>query len=350
MATLADRIRRHFLWLLLACYALAAVLPGPGDRLANWHPFADGWLSGGVGLPIVLVAVLLLLAAASTDIAALRVLTQRPWLMGVSLAAVWLGPVLAAGAASFVTPLLGDGGPSGLLLGLALVAAMPVANSSVGWTQQSGGNLAWSLGLVVLSILLCPWVTPSLLRLAGLALTPDEASRVETLVTQLTGITFIVWVLLPTAVGLTLRQLIGGVRIDRCRLPMQLTTAFVILLLNYLNGARVVTGLGNQLPSLRIVFAAGLGTLALSLIGVVLARALADTLRLDAATHTALRFGLSMKHTGLALGLAASIVGDQPVAGLVIAIATPMQHLVASLIDRWVDRGSGAGPVANAPG
>ena len=56
---------------------------------------------------------------------------------------------------------------AGLLVGLALVASMPVANSSVGWTQLVRGNLALSLALVLVTIFLCPWVTPWMLRLVA---------------------------------------------------------------------------------------------------------------------------------------------------------------------------------------
>ena len=63
---------------------------------------------------------------------------------------------------------------AGLLVGLALVATMPVANSSVGWTQNADGNLGLGLALVVLSILLSPWVTPNLLSLLGMSLSASE--------------------------------------------------------------------------------------------------------------------------------------------------------------------------------
>lgn len=335
MATFAQRTRRHFLWLLLAAYGLSVVLPAPGEALAAWQPLGEV-AAGGARFPMALVAVLLLLAAVATDFPKLRVLTQRPWLMAVSLAGVWLGPALAVGAATFVLPTLTGAGSSGLLLGLALVAAMPVANSSVGWTQQSGGNQAWGIGLVVTSIMLCPWVTPGLLRLAGLALSSDEAARVDTLVTELTGLSFILWVLLPTALGFALRPLLSAERIDRWAEPMRLTTTFVLLLLNYVNGSAVASQFKQSPPEMTVIVASALAALALSLIGVVIAWALADGLRLDQSTRSALTFGLSMKNTGLALGLAASVLREEPIAGLLIAVATPMQHLVASVLDRWL--------------
>ena len=46
-------------------------------------------------------------------------------------------------------------------------------------------------------------------------------------------------------------------------------------------------------------------------------------------------FGLSMKHTGLALILAGAVLADQPLAILMIVLATLMQHLLAGLVQWW---------------
>ncbi len=43
-----------------------------------------------------------------------------------------------------------------ILVGLALVAAMPIAGSSTAWSQNVNGNLALSLGLVITSTILSP--------------------------------------------------------------------------------------------------------------------------------------------------------------------------------------------------
>ena len=55
-------------------------------------------------------------------------------------------------------------------------------------------------------------------------------------------------------------------------------------------------------------------------------------------TRSALMFGLSMKHTGLALILAGAVLSDQPLAILLIVLATLMQHLLAGLVQWWLQR------------
>ena len=47
-------------------------------------------------------------------------------------------------------------------------------------------------------------------------------------------------------------------------------------------------------------------------------------------------FGLSMKHTGLALILAGAVLADQPLAILMIVLATLVQHLLAGVVQWWM--------------
>ena len=59
-----------------------------------------------------------------------------------------------------------------ILIGLALVASMPIAGSSSSWSQHSDGDLALSLGLVLVSTLLSPWSTPLVLQSVAPLLCP----------------------------------------------------------------------------------------------------------------------------------------------------------------------------------
>ncbi len=54
-----------------------------------------------------------------------------------------------------------------ILVGLALVAAMPIAGGSTAWAQNANGNLALSLGLVLFSTILSPIITPVTFNIFG---------------------------------------------------------------------------------------------------------------------------------------------------------------------------------------
>jgi bile acid:Na+ symporter, BASS family len=284
-----------------------------------------------------LLAVMLFSAALLTDLSQIRIVSRHPIVLLSALLLVWVGPALLTLFAGWVVPLAAEGGASaGLLVGLALVASMPVANSSVGWTQNADGNVGLSLALVVLSILASPWVTPGLLRLLGMSLSDDEQAYCEALVAEFSGLFFIVWVILPTAAGLACRYIVTPRRVEAVADWFVLASGASLLLLNYINSALALPQIHEASPSLLVatlVFAT-----ALSLVGIGLGWLLAWVLRLKPPTACALMFGLSMKHTGLALILAAAVLANQPLAILMIVLATLVQHLLAAIIQQLQER------------
>jgi hypothetical protein len=74
-----------------------------------------------------------------------------------------------------------------ILVGLALVASMPIAGSSTAWSQNASGDLALSLGLVVLSTLLSPLTTPVALHSVGPLTSGDYSEDLHELASSGTG-------------------------------------------------------------------------------------------------------------------------------------------------------------------
>jgi BASS family bile acid:Na+ symporter len=295
--------------------------------------FADVPLS----LPLLLLAVMLFSAALLTDLSQIRLVSRHPVVLGVALLAVWLGPALLVLAAGWlVPPMLDNQTTAGLLVGLALVATMPVANSSVGWTQNAGGNLGLGLALVVLTILLSPWVTPNLLSLLGMSLSENERADCEALVNKFSGAFFIIWVILPTAAGLACRYLISPPRVAKAASWFTVASAAALLLLNYVNAALALPQMRDT--SFALLLATAVLAVALSIVGLALGWVLAALIRVKSPTRAALMFALSMKHTGLALILAGAVLADQPLAILIIVLATFVQHLLAGVVQWWLLR------------
>jgi BASS family bile acid:Na+ symporter len=280
---------------------------------------------------------MLFAAALTTDTSQIRTTLERPIVVCAALIAVWVGPTLLVLVAGLLVPsTVGGDDATGLVVGIALVATMPVANSSVGWTQNAGGNLALSLALVVLSISLCPWVTPSLLKLLGTSLAPPEQAYCEVLVNRFSGLFFVLWVVLPTAAGLFCRWLVTPRRVQSAADYLSLTSAAALLALNYINSALALPKIYDT--PIALVAATVVLATALSAVGLGLGWLLARWLRTGADSRSAILFGLSMKHTGLALLLAGSVLADQPLAILVIVLATLSQHLLAGVVQWGTER------------
>ncbi len=348
IAALVRPLHRYFLAALVAVYALAAVAPGPGTIIREFAVSLPG--GGQERASMLLLAVLLFCAAAVIRWSQVHELAAHPSALTGGLLAAWFGPALLVAVAGQILPrMMGAEATAGILVGLALVAAMPVANSSAGWTQNAEGNVALSLGLIVLSILLSPLATPFLLKLMGLVLSGDDTARIDQIVTQFSGWRFILWVILPSLAGAAAAHLAGPQRIERAKPWFRLITLVDILILNYANASLAVDRIWQQ-HEWTVIAIAALLAVAVSAVGILLAGVLARLWRLPREAHTALVFGLSMKHTGLALVLAGEILHDQPRVILVVLLTTLAQHVAAAAVDWRLGRTSreNAAPVGAA--
>ena len=324
----AGWVHRNLLWLLVGSYLLAAALPGPGRTIRE---LTAG--SGEATAVRLLLATLLFCAAAVVRWSQLRELLQRPGILLLSLIAIWLVPVLFVSALGWVLPsLFGETVTTGMLVGLALVAAMPVANSSVAWCQNAQGNVALGLGLIVLTIVLSPLAAPQMLNLMGLSLSQQETRQCEELITSFSGTFFIVWVILPSLLGMLANRLVGDEQIDRARSGLRLISAGALLTLNYASASLVMRDVFLEEAPQAILVSGGLAIL-LSALGIFSGWLLARLLSADRATTMALMFGFSMKHTGLALVLAVQVSHTERRVILMIVLATLLQHVVAGIAD-----------------
>jgi BASS family bile acid:Na+ symporter len=334
--------KRHFLWMLLGCYALALIWPGPGASLRQWT-----WSPGGLAdlrltVPLLLLATMLFSAALLTELQQVRSVLGNPLLLCVATAAVWLGPSLLVILSGYLVPLVVNGqDATGMLVGLALVATMPVANSSTGWTQNTAGNLALGLALVVLSIALCPFVTPGLLNMLGLTLSASERAYCDALIARFSGVFFLLWVIVPTVAGFACRRVLTPRRVALLAPWFILASAGALLLLNYINAAIALPKVHDASGAV-LAFVAALA-MALSVVGLMSGWLIARLQRLPSDTRTALLFSLSMKHTGLALAVAATVLANQPIAILMIVLAALSQHLCAAMVQCLLHRGATAG-------
>jgi bile acid:Na+ symporter, BASS family len=329
-SSLAGALRRFLPILLLACYLFAVMLPGPGAWL---HRLS---LPSGVpdvlnpGLPQLIVAILLFLAALGAELHRVPLVVRHPVRLVIALVAVWLIPLLLVIPLRWVLPLaMPDDVAIATMLGFALVAAMPVANSSAAWTQHARGELPWGLALVVLSILLCPLVTPAALGLLGLTFTPGESQALAELMESFSGVKFVIWVLIPTAAGIVLRRFVGPDRVAAYRQLVLAASAALLLLLNYINASVALPQMQSRVEFgwfALIGFVAILNCLA----GLLGARLIGASTRAPQEVVIALDYALMMKNTGLALALASDVLGDRDFVVLPLFAATLVQHLVAA--------------------
>jgi BASS family bile acid:Na+ symporter len=337
-------LHRHFLWLLVAAYVLAGVAPEFGC-----------WLSGLVGTtrvfghavrvsaPAVMLGILLFAAGFAVRTEHLRGVVRRPLALAVGLAASVAVPVLVLIATSPLLSLWHDPAEArDLVVGLAIVAAMPVAGSSAGWSRAADGDCALSLALVLLSTLLSPITTPLALD-AATAFAPGDARGV---LSHLAGVggagAFVVaWVVIPTCLGLLCRCVVGGRWADAAGPRMKLWTSAILLGLCYANASAclpVVIADPDWDFLALVVVAAGVMCGAAFVAGFTAAR----SVRADPARRAALVFGVGMANNGAGLALAAGALAGCPMSLLPVVAINLVQHLGAGWANAWLRRVDGA--------
>jgi BASS family bile acid:Na+ symporter len=335
LSAVARLVHGRFLGLLLGSYALAALWPGPGLWLRDVSFGEAGVLGERVrlSLPLLLLAFLLGSAGLGVRAGQLRELLRRPWLLGAGLVANLLLPVaFLLGMTRALWLWHNPDEVQTILVGLALVAAMPVAGSAAAWAQRADGDLALGLGLVVFSTLLSPLTTPLALHAAGLLATGDYAVSLHGLAAHGSGGFLAVGVALPSLLGLLGRAAAGEAVVERLRPALRLTTSLTLLLLNYANAAvslpQVVADPDWDFLAVLLALVVGLCVCAFAA-----GWGLAYLLRAGPAQRAALMFGLGMSNNGTGLVLAATALAAHPRVLLPVIGYNLVQHLVAGGVD-----------------
>ena len=331
---LAHLVHENFLWLLLGSYAVAAIFPGPGlwIRKVTFGPKGDGLTP--LSLPALMLALLLLNAGLGVEAGRLLDLVRRPLALIAGLAANLVVPLLFIVGISQVMRLWHNFDEfQNILVGLTLVAAMPIAGSSSAWAQNANGDLALSLGLVVLSTLLSPLTTPVVLNAVGGLASGKYAASLHHLAAGGAGTFLALFVLLPSLIGIALRMAIGAGPLTRAKPVLKLLNAANLLALTYSNASvalpHAVAERDWDFLGVMLVIVLGLCVL-----GFVSGWALARLLREDEARRTSLVFGLGMNNNGTGLVLASTALAQFPSVMLPVIFYNLVQHIVAAIADR----------------
>lgn len=343
-ASVLDRIshviHRRFLWLLLASYVVAAVVPGPGLGLrdVSLGRFSVLGQVAHVTLPVLMLAFLLFNSGLGVRADQLRHLLQRPRPIVLGLAANLVLPVLyIVGVSLGLRFWHNPDEVQNILVGLALTASMPIAGSSTAWAQNTNGNMALSLGLVLGSTFLSPVTTPVGLHAVGFLAEGDYAEDLHELAASGTGGFLVLSVLLPSVLGLGVKVAAGERRVSAVKPKLRLANSLILLVLNYSNASislpkAVAHPDWDFLTAILVIAVGQCGFAFLSGWGV------ARLLELDRPQTASLMFGLGMNNNGTGLVLASLMLADHPDVMVPIIFYNLVQHLVAGLANTALQR------------
>jgi hypothetical protein len=178
VASLSHFIHQQFIWFLVGSYTVAAFFPALGlwMRDVSLGEITLVHERTRLSLPALMLALLLLNAGLGVQICQLSNLLRSPWILASGLGANLLIPIgfilaVTQGMRFWHNP----DEVQNILVGLALVASMPIAGASTAWSQNANGNVALSLGLVLFSTFLSPLTTPLALHSVGFVASGDYA-------------------------------------------------------------------------------------------------------------------------------------------------------------------------------
>jgi BASS family bile acid:Na+ symporter len=340
VAALVHVIHRRFIWIIVSSYAVAAVWPGFGLWIRNLHLGSATVFQGKLAfsLPPVMLASLLFNAGLGVRTAELKHMLRKPLVLLGGVFGNVATPLAFILAVSFAMRFWHNPDEvQQILVGLALVASMPIAGASTAWSQNANGNLALSLGLVLATTLLSPLLTPVVLHAVGFVTTGDYSEDLHELAAN-GAVSFLgVWVILPSLLGILTRWLVGEHRISVVMPYLKLINYVVLVLLNYSNASLTLPNVLSD-PDLDFLAVMLAIVIALCIVAFASGYLLAKIFRADRKETVSLMFGLGMNNNGTGLVIASLALADHPQVMLPIIFYNLVQHLIASAVDIAVFR------------
>jgi BASS family bile acid:Na+ symporter len=337
---IAQLIHQYLLWFLIAAYVIAAVIPGPGLWIRK-QSFGELPLFGNkldVSLLLLLLAILMFNAGLGVRASQLRCFVQQA---GVVIAGIAANVLIPMAYVFIVTLFLNfwhnPEEAQHILVGLALVAAMPIAGASTAWSQNSNGNLALSLGLVLVSTLLSPLVTPIAFQVFGEMASEEYEQVLDHVASYGSGAFLGLWVVLPSLLGVGTRLALPPAWLNAVNPFIKVLNSVVLLLLNYSNAS---VSLPKALAERDLDFLAV--TMGITAGLCVTAFAAGDRLsryfNVDQDERISLMYGLGMNNNGTGLVLASLALGSYPRVMVPIIFYNLVQHLVAGAVHQALGR------------
>lgn len=331
---LSQLVHHHLLWFLITAYAMAAVFPGMGlwIRQISFGDFSLFQTKTHISLLLLLLATLMFNAGLGVKTAHLQSLRRKVWVMVAGLAANLLIPIAYIFCVTLLMQFWHNSEESQhILVGLALVAAMPIAGASTAWAQNSNGNLALSLGLVLFSTILSPIITPMTFYVFGEMASEEYETVLHNLADYGSGTFLGLWVVLPSLLGLSIRFAVPEAQLTAVMPYVKLVNALVLLVLNYSNASvslpQAVADHDWDFLAVTLGITAGLCVTAF-----VAAYGLSCYFKLDPAERVSLMYGLGMNNNGTGLVLASLALAAFPRVMVPIIFYNLVQHLVAGSV------------------
>lgn len=333
-------LHRHLLWFLIATYAIAALFPTPGLWIRNIS-FGEITLyqqKTNLSLLMMMLAMLMFNAGLGLQFSQLKSILHKKYVLLTGLMANIAVPIIYIFGITVLMQFWYEPiEAQNVLVGLALVAAMPIAGASTAWAQNANGNLALSLGLVFFSTIFSPIVTPVSFNIFGEMASEEFELVLQGLAAYGSGAFLGLWIVLPSLLGIAVRWIVSESWLSAYMPYLKFTNGIILLCLNYSNASVslpqaflegdydfLVTTLVLSAGLCLTLFATGYG--------------LSQLFRLNQTERISLMFGLGMNNNGTGLVLASLALSAYPNVMLPIIFYNLTQHIMAGVVNERVHK------------
>lgn len=337
---ISQLLHRHLLWFLIAAYVLAVVFPAPGLWIRNisFGEIALHQQKTNLSLLMVMLAILMFNAGLGLQFSQLKSILHKKYVLLTGLAANIAIPIVYIFGITVLMQLWYEPiEAQHILVGLALVAAMPIAGASTAWAQNANGNLALSLGLVFFSTILSPIVTPTSFNIFS-EMASEEFERVlQGLAAYGSGAFLGLWVVLPSLLGIAVRWIASEGWLSGYMPYLKFINSIVLLCLNYSNAA---VSLPQALAERDYDFLAVTLALSAGLCVILFAAGygLSRLFRLDRTERVSLMYGLGMNNNGTGLVLASLTLSAYPNVMVPVIFYNLTQHIAAGVVNERMNK------------
>lgn len=343
MLSISQFLQRHLLWFLIAAYVIAVVLPVPGLQIRNvsFGEITIYQQKTNISLLMIMLAILMFNAGLGLNISHINKYVEKKYVLLAGLAANITIPIIYIFGVTVLMRLWSEPVEAQhILVGLALVAAMPIAGGSTAWAQNANGNLALSLGLVLFSTILSPIITPVTFNIFGEMASEEFEKVLQGLAVYGSGAFLGLWVVLPSLLGIAVRLIVVEDWVVGGMPYLKLINSIVLLMLNYSNAAvslpQAIADQDYDFLAVTLVISAGL-CLTLFAAGYGMSR----LFKLDRTERVSLMFGLGMNNNGTGLVLASLALPSYPNIMVPIIFYNLVQHIAAGTVNEVMNSSVG---------
>lgn len=340
LLSISQFLQRHLLWFLIAAYVIAVVFPIPGLWIRNvsFGEITIYQQKTNISLLMIMLAILMFNAGLGLKISHIKKFFEKKYLLLAGLVANITIPIIYIFGVTVLMRLWSEPIEAQyILVGLALVAAMPIAGGSTAWAQNANGNLALSLGLVLFSTILSPIITPVAFNIFGEMASEEFEKVLQGLAVYGSGAFLGLWVVLPSLLGIAVRLIVAEDWVVGGIPYLKFINSIVLLLLNYSNAAvslpQAIADQDYDFLAVTLGISAGL-CLTLFAAGYGMSR----LLKLDRTERVSLMFGLGMNNNGTGLVLASLALSSYPNIMVPIIFYNLVQHIAAGTVNEVMNR------------